>query len=82
MIVLNTKTKMVIEACHHYRLILLTLSFFSPPTFLGTKVTINELVIESLARHHLLSIFTCQSTNNNITIASSASITIDLNRKS
>ncbi|KAF7495666.1 Nephrin [Sarcoptes scabiei] len=44
-------------------------------------VTINELVIESLARHHLLSIFTCQSTNNNITIASSASITIDLNLK-
>ncbi|XP_075590919.1 uncharacterized protein LOC124491075 [Dermatophagoides farinae] len=44
-------------------------------------VTTNELVIESLARHHLLSIFTCQSSNNNITIASSASITIDLNLK-
>ncbi|XP_075678112.1 uncharacterized protein LOC113797669 isoform X2 [Dermatophagoides pteronyssinus] len=44
-------------------------------------VTINELIIESLARHHLLSIFTCQSSNNNITIASSASITIDLNLK-
>lgn len=45
-------------------------------------MTTNELAIDSLARHHLLSIFTCQAVNNNITIASSASITIDLNRKS
>ncbi|KAH9404633.1 hypothetical protein TYRP_000459, partial [Tyrophagus putrescentiae] len=44
-------------------------------------VTTNELVIESLARHHLLSIFTCQASNNNITLASSASIRLDMNLK-
>lgn len=43
--------------------------------------TTNDLVINSLARHHLLSVFTCQAVNNNITIAASASITIDLNLK-
>lgn len=46
-----------------------------------TTVTTNELVIESLARHHLLSIFTCQASNNNITLASSASIRLDMNLK-
>ena len=38
-------------------------------------------MIPSLARHHLLSIFTCQAINNNITVPSSTSITLDLNRK-
>lgn len=39
------------------------------------------MTIESLARHHLLSVITCQAINNNITMASSTSITLDLNRK-
>lgn len=45
------------------------------------QVATNELTLFPLARHHLLSIFTCQASNNNITIASSASISIDLNCK-
>jgi len=48
----------------------------------GITVTTNQLMIGSLARHYLLSIFTCQAINNNITIPSSTSITLDLNRKS
>ena len=44
-------------------------------------VTTNQLTITSLARHHLLSIFTCQAINNNITVPSSTSITLDLNLK-
>ncbi|XP_074593434.1 uncharacterized protein LOC141849125 isoform X6 [Brevipalpus obovatus] len=42
-------------------------------------VTTNQLMIGSLARHYLLSIFTCQAINNNITVPSSTSITLDLN---
>lgn len=45
------------------------------------SVTSNQLTIPSLARHHLLSIFTCQAINNNITVPSATSITLDLNRK-
>ncbi|RWS13262.1 uncharacterized protein B4U79_07967 [Dinothrombium tinctorium] len=44
-------------------------------------VTTNQLTIPSLARHHLLSIFMCQAVNNNITVASQTSITLDLNLK-
>ena len=44
-------------------------------------VTTNQLVIGSLARHHLLSIFTCQAVNNNITVPAAASLTLDLNLK-
>ncbi|XP_074593430.1 uncharacterized protein LOC141849125 isoform X2 [Brevipalpus obovatus] len=44
-------------------------------------VTTNQLMIGSLARHYLLSIFTCQAINNNITVPSSTSITLDLNLK-
>lgn len=44
-------------------------------------VTTNQLVIGSLARHHLLSIFTCQAVNNNITVPATASLTLDLNLK-
>lgn len=44
-------------------------------------VTTNQLVIGSLARHHLLSIFTCQATNNNMTVPAAASLTLDLNLK-
>lgn len=42
-------------------------------------VAMNQLTIPSLARHHLLSIFTCQAVNNNITVPASSSITLDLN---
>ncbi|KAI1309375.1 hypothetical protein HDE_00025 [Halotydeus destructor] len=42
-------------------------------------VTTNQLTVAALARHHLLSIFTCQAINNNITVPSSTSITLDLN---
>ncbi|XP_015791631.1 hemicentin-2-like isoform X2 [Tetranychus urticae] len=44
-------------------------------------VTSNQLMITSLARHNLLSIFTCQAINNNITLPSTTSITLDLNMK-
>lgn len=44
-------------------------------------VTTNQLVIGSLARHHLLSIFTCQAANNNMTVPAAASLTLDLNLK-
>ncbi|XP_053205304.1 uncharacterized protein LOC128389701 isoform X2 [Panonychus citri] len=44
-------------------------------------VTSNQLMITSLARHYLLSIFTCQAINNNITLPSTTSITLDLNMK-
>ncbi|RWS23969.1 protein turtle B-like protein [Leptotrombidium deliense] len=44
-------------------------------------VTTNQVTIPSLARHHLLSIFMCQAINNNITVPSSTSITLDLNLK-
>lgn len=44
-------------------------------------MTTNQLVIGSLARHHLLSIFTCQAVNNNITVPAAASLTLDLNLK-
>lgn len=44
-------------------------------------VTNNELIIPSLNRHHLLSVFECQAKNNNITTPLSASITLDLNCK-
>ena len=42
-------------------------------------VAMNQLTITSLQRHHLLSIFTCQAVNNNITVPASTSITLDLN---
>ncbi|RWS17015.1 protein turtle B-like protein [Dinothrombium tinctorium] len=44
-------------------------------------LTRNQLTISSLARHHLLSIFTCQAINNNVTVPLSTTITIDLNLK-
>ena len=44
-------------------------------------VTTNTVVLQSLARHHLLSVFTCQASNNNITVPISTSITLDLNCK-
>ena len=42
-------------------------------------VALNQLTITALQRHHLLSIFTCQAVNNNITIPASTSVTLDLN---
>lgn len=50
-------------------------------TSIYCTVTSNQLTIPSLARHHLLSIFTCQAINNNITVPSATSITLDLNRE-
>lgn len=44
-------------------------------------VTTNQLSIASLARHHLLSVLTCQAANNNITVPATASLTLDLNLK-
>ena len=44
-------------------------------------VAMNQLSIPSLQRHHLLSIFTCQAVNNNITVPAQTSITLDLNCK-
>ena len=43
--------------------------------------TTNRLTIASLARHHLLSILTCQAVNNNITVPASTSLTLDMNLK-
>lgn len=43
--------------------------------------TSNELKIPSLNKNYLLSIFTCQASNNNITNPLQTSITLDLNRK-
>ena len=39
------------------------------------------LRVNSLNRQHLLSIFTCQASNNNLTSPLQSSITLDLNRK-
>jgi hypothetical protein len=44
-------------------------------------VAINQLMIPKLERHHLLSVFSCQAVNNNITVPASTSITLDLNLK-
>lgn len=41
----------------------------------------NELVFERLKREDLLTVLTCQASNNNFTSAVYASVTIDLNRK-
>lgn len=41
----------------------------------------NELVIDSLNKNYLLSILTCQASNNNLTAPVTKSITIDLNLK-
>lgn len=41
----------------------------------------NELEIQSLQRHDLMAVFTCQASNNNISIPASSSVTVDLNCK-
>ena len=43
---------------------------------------INELEIPSLSRYDLMAVYTCQSSNNNISIPVSSDVTIDLNCKS
>ena len=43
--------------------------------------TRNTLAIEALARHHLLSIFSCQASNSNLTVPVATSLTLDLNLK-
>ncbi|RWS31512.1 hemicentin-1-like protein [Leptotrombidium deliense] len=41
--------------------------------------TRNELEIQSLQRHDLMAVFTCQASNNNISMPASADVTVDLN---
>ncbi|KAG9510659.1 Ty3b-i, partial [Fragariocoptes setiger] len=50
-------------------------------TYYDNELTVNELLVTSLSRTHLLSVFTCQASNNNMTSALSTSITLDLNLK-
>lgn len=48
---------------------------------LDKEGTSNELRISSLNKNHRLSIFTCQASNNNLSVPLQSSITLDLNRK-
>lgn len=48
---------------------------------LDKEGTSNELKIPSLNKNHLLSIFTCQASNTNLTSPIQTSITLDLNRE-
>lgn len=43
------------------------------------NVVKNVLEIEALSRSDALTGFTCKATNNNVTVAASTSVTIDLN---
>ncbi|XP_074603639.1 uncharacterized protein LOC141857110 [Brevipalpus obovatus] len=49
--------------------------------YVDKDLTTNQLVIPSLARHHLLAKLTCQAVNNNMTVPLSTSATLDLNLK-
>lgn len=48
---------------------------------LNDDVIRNELLISSLQRHDLMAVFTCQASNNNVSVPSSASVTVDMNCK-
>ncbi|XP_076324835.1 neural cell adhesion molecule 1-like [Tachypleus tridentatus] len=50
-------------------------------TFTPDNEVKNELKISKLKRHDMLAVLTCQSSNNNVTVPSSRSVTIDLNIK-
>nr|XP_046911450.1 uncharacterized protein LOC124492570 isoform X3 [Dermatophagoides farinae] len=39
----------------------------------------NQLIIQSLRRQDLMAVFTCQASNNNISLPSTATVTVDLN---
>ncbi|XP_054719187.1 synaptogenesis protein syg-2-like [Uloborus diversus] len=41
----------------------------------------NELLISTLQRHDLMAVFTCQASNNNVSLPASASVTVDMNCK-
>ncbi|PRD25487.1 UNVERIFIED_CONTAM: hypothetical protein NCL1_40780 [Trichonephila clavipes] len=41
----------------------------------------NEIEITSLQRHDLMAVFTCQASNNNITVPVSKYVTVDMNCK-
>ena len=41
----------------------------------------NQLIIQSLRRQDLMAVFTCQASNNNISLPSTATVTVDLNCK-
>ncbi|KPM02304.1 sidestep protein-like protein 1, partial [Sarcoptes scabiei] len=45
----------------------------------GNIVVRNQLTIPSLKRHDLMAVFTCQASNNNISLPSTATVTVDLN---
>ena len=47
----------------------------------GTSVR-NEMEIQSLQRHDLMAVFTCQASNNNISMPTYAAVSVDLNCKS
>ncbi|GFQ74970.1 ig-like domain-containing protein [Trichonephila clavata] len=42
----------------------------------------NEIEITSLQRHDLMAVFTCQASNNNLTVPVSKYVTVDMNNKS
>lgn len=52
-------------------------------TFVGDgSVARNKLEIEELKRSDFLTVLTCQAANNNVTVAVSRSITLDMNCES
>ncbi|XP_022245134.1 hemicentin-1-like isoform X2 [Limulus polyphemus] len=50
-------------------------------SFTPEDVVKNDLKISELKRHDLLTVFTCQASNNNITVPSASAVTLDLNLK-
>lgn len=47
----------------------------------GEGVVRNEIEITSLQRHDLMAVFTCQASNNNVTVPLSKYVTVDMNCK-
>ncbi|XP_067133356.1 B-cell receptor CD22-like isoform X1 [Centruroides vittatus] len=47
----------------------------------GDNLVRNQIEITELKRHDLLAVFTCQASNNNITVPASSAVTLDLNLK-
>lgn len=47
----------------------------------GNVIVRNQLVINSLQRQDLMAVFTCQATNNNISLPATTTVTVDLNCK-
>lgn len=51
-------------------------------TVLSERRVKNTLILSRLERKHLKAVFTCTASNNNVTNPISASVTLDMNRKS